>query len=137
METRGKEQVITAQYGKRCDGETLEQCVSCERRGTSLRQGFEEGFPVTARKNQLNEEEESILAEATGHGQPGGKKQCALVFMEHNQWKESDNRRCGSFKLGSEQAGLTDHDKATGVYPENLRESLKGPQQGGTREMSQ
>lgn len=37
METRGKEQVITAQYGKRCDGETLEQCVSCERRGTSLR----------------------------------------------------------------------------------------------------
>lgn len=73
VETIAKEQVITTQYGKKCDGENLEQCVS-QRRGTSLPQGFEEGFPGTARKNYLNEEEESILAEVKGHGRSGGKK---------------------------------------------------------------
>lgn len=101
-----------------------------QRRGTSLPYQFEEGYPVTARNNQLNEDGESVLAGVTGHGRPGGRKQCALVCMEHSQWKGSGNRQCGSMELRSDQAGLTGRIKTTGVYPENLRESLKGSKTG-------
>lgn len=50
--------------------------------------------------------------------------------MEHSQWKGSGNRQCGSMELRSDQEGLTGRIKTTGVYPENIRESLKGSKTG-------
>lgn len=52
VESTGKEQVITTQYGKCCDGENIEHCVG-QRQRRNLAEGSEEGFLVTARLRTL------------------------------------------------------------------------------------
>lgn len=67
-----------------------------------------------------------LWAEVTGYRRSGGKNQYALVCTKHSQWQRSGERWCLRGELGSVQAGLVGHVKATRVHPENIRESLKG-----------
>lgn len=68
-------------------------------------------------------------AETIRHERPGGKKAMRLSFCGAQSMAEEQQEMLWRGELRSDQAGLADHVKATGVCSENIR--------GVTHDMSQ